>query len=372
MRDRSPAMTTMLEEAPSGGRLTASHRWLLVVAEFVGDFPFATGEPSVADRRPLSRLARVRPSRDGRRGAGSGRVPPAAAPFTDPRGAGAGEATGFARAGGRGRRHGPDVRTQAAASRRALSRLHLSGDPGRMCGCASCSGTAISSAAPAPTSTRGARARVEPCRSRRDRAEPGAPPGGVRPRRSRDGRARTSAASFRPSCSTATRASTTFVASLTAPADELERWVEANAAAVREQLPADLVFANHVLLGGPVGARVGRARSPSRRTARSSSTRCAVAPTSARGARRRWPARGRRSSARRTSARCSTERLRAGRARARGAARGRHRPLAARGARRRRSRAPRRGAARRAQSRQRRGAAPRRRERRAARVVPRR
>ena len=39
--------------------------------------------------------------------------------------------------------------------------------------------------------------------------------------------------------------------------EELERWVEANAAAVRERLPAELVFANHVLLGGPVGAATG-------------------------------------------------------------------------------------------------------------------
>jgi glycosyltransferase involved in cell wall biosynthesis len=38
---------------------------------------------------------------------------------------------------------------------------------------------------------------------------------------------------------------------------ELEDWVERNAAAVRELLPADLVFANHVLLGGPVGAAAG-------------------------------------------------------------------------------------------------------------------
>ncbi|NUT55504.1 MAG: glycosyltransferase family 4 protein [Thermoleophilia bacterium] len=38
---------------------------------------------------------------------------------------------------------------------------------------------------------------------------------------------------------------------------ELERWVERNAAAVREHLPADLVFTNHVLLGGPVGAAAG-------------------------------------------------------------------------------------------------------------------
>jgi glycosyltransferase involved in cell wall biosynthesis len=39
--------------------------------------------------------------------------------------------------------------------------------------------------------------------------------------------------------------------------DELERWVELNARAVREHLPADLVFTNHVLLGGPVGAASG-------------------------------------------------------------------------------------------------------------------
>jgi glycosyltransferase involved in cell wall biosynthesis len=38
---------------------------------------------------------------------------------------------------------------------------------------------------------------------------------------------------------------------------ELDEWVERNAAALRERLPADLVFANHVLLGGPVGAASG-------------------------------------------------------------------------------------------------------------------
>ena len=38
---------------------------------------------------------------------------------------------------------------------------------------------------------------------------------------------------------------------------ELDAWVEANAAALRARLPADLVFVNHVLLGGPVGAAVG-------------------------------------------------------------------------------------------------------------------
>jgi glycosyltransferase involved in cell wall biosynthesis len=39
--------------------------------------------------------------------------------------------------------------------------------------------------------------------------------------------------------------------------EERGRYVEANAAAVRELLPADLVFANHVLLGGPVAAATG-------------------------------------------------------------------------------------------------------------------
>jgi len=39
--------------------------------------------------------------------------------------------------------------------------------------------------------------------------------------------------------------------------DEKQRYVEANAAAVRAELPADLVFANHVLLGAPVGAAAG-------------------------------------------------------------------------------------------------------------------
>ena len=38
---------------------------------------------------------------------------------------------------------------------------------------------------------------------------------------------------------------------------ELDRWVAANAAAVADLLPADLVFANHVLLGGPVGRASG-------------------------------------------------------------------------------------------------------------------
>ena len=39
--------------------------------------------------------------------------------------------------------------------------------------------------------------------------------------------------------------------------EERDRFVEANAAVLRELAPADLVFANHVLLGGPVAAASG-------------------------------------------------------------------------------------------------------------------
>src|SRR6185312_9330848 len=39
--------------------------------------------------------------------------------------------------------------------------------------------------------------------------------------------------------------------------EERERYVELNAAALRERLPADVVFTNHVLLGAPVGAATG-------------------------------------------------------------------------------------------------------------------
>src|SRR6476620_9279094 len=39
--------------------------------------------------------------------------------------------------------------------------------------------------------------------------------------------------------------------------EQRQRYVDANAAALRELAPADLVFANHVLLGGPVGAASG-------------------------------------------------------------------------------------------------------------------
>jgi glycosyltransferase involved in cell wall biosynthesis len=41
------------------------------------------------------------------------------------------------------------------------------------------------------------------------------------------------------------------------PVAERERFVELNAAAVREHLPADFLLVNHVLLGAPVGAAVG-------------------------------------------------------------------------------------------------------------------
>ena len=40
-------------------------------------------------------------------------------------------------------------------------------------------------------------------------------------------------------------------------ADELDRWVDQNAKALVEHLPADVVFCNHVLLGGPVGVASG-------------------------------------------------------------------------------------------------------------------
>src|SRR5437870_5678823 len=39
--------------------------------------------------------------------------------------------------------------------------------------------------------------------------------------------------------------------------DECRRYVEANAATLRELLPADLLFANHVLMGAPVAAATG-------------------------------------------------------------------------------------------------------------------
>ena len=46
-----------------------------------------------------------------------------------------------------------------------------------------------------------------------------------------------------------------YVQELTAA--ERRRYVDANAAAVRDHLPAEVVFANHVVMGGPVGAATG-------------------------------------------------------------------------------------------------------------------
>ena len=144
--------------------------------------------------------------------------------------------------------------------------------------------------------------------------------------------------------------------------DELERWVDANAAAVRALLPADLVYVNHVLLGGPVGAATG-----------------ASYAVKAHGSELEYAMRGRRdlgawgaqslAGARATFVgsaphpRRGERGLRPGPARARGAARGRHRALAPRGARGRARGAARRGAQGRAERRERRGAASRRRER---------
>ena len=45
-------MTVIHEVATSGGRLTTSYRWPLVVAGFPGGFPIATGVPPVAEKRP--------------------------------------------------------------------------------------------------------------------------------------------------------------------------------------------------------------------------------------------------------------------------------------------------------------------------------
>ena len=83
---------------------------------------------------------------------------------------------------------------------------------------------------------------------------------------------------------------------------ELDAWVEANASALRGLLPADVVFTNHVLLGGPVGAAIGRA-------VRRESTRLGAGvldawqrASSRRGALRRWRRHERPSSAPGTSA----------------------------------------------------------------------
>ena len=98
-----------------------------------------------------------------------------------------------------------------------------------------------------------ARTRVAPRGARRHGAEPGSPARRVRPRRCHD--VRPDVGGLLP----------TFVLDhyegyevrlvQDCTRAKLDTWVEANAAAVRALLPADLVFANHVLLGGPVGGR---------------------------------------------------------------------------------------------------------------------
>ena len=64
------------------------------------------------------------------------------------------------------------------------------------------------------------------------------------------------AARCRSSSSTATRGSSRATSRIS-PGTSGRDFVERNAAAVREHLPADLLFTNHVLLGAPVGAAAG-------------------------------------------------------------------------------------------------------------------
>ena len=86
---------------------------------------------------------------------------------------------------------------------------------------------------------------------------------------------------------------------------ELDDWVERNAAAVREQLPADLVFCNHVLLGGPVGAASGARYAVKAHGSELEYSMRGNEQLAALGTRGARPARRRSSSARPTSARCS-------------------------------------------------------------------
>ena len=151
---------------------------------------------------------------------------------------------------------------------------------------------------------------------------------------------------------------------------ELERWVEANAAAVRELLPAHLVFANHVLLGGPVGLASG---APYAVKAHGSELEYAMRgrpDLGAWGAEALAPARATFVGSAHIRTVCRG--LRRGAARPRGAPRCRRRPVGARGARRRAGGARRRGAARLAEPRQPGGATPGRRQRRPARRLSRR
>ena len=153
--------------------------------------------------------------------------------------------------------------------------------------------------------------------------------------------------------------------------EERERFVEANAAALRALLPADLVFANHVLLGGPVAAAVD-ARSAV--YAHGSELEYSMR---GRPELERWGAESlaqRRPRLRRLGAhpRRARGRRRSRRAGAGGAARCRRRPVPAGAARRGARGAARRGAPRPAEPRQPRGAAAGRGQRRAVRRVLRR
>ena len=141
-------------------------------------------------------------------------------------------------------------------------------------------------------------------RPRRRRPLPGAAPGGVRPRRRRRRatRRRRVAARVRPRSLRGVRGAA--APGLHARPSSTAGWT-ANAAAVREHLPADLVFCNHVLLGGPVGAATGARyrRQGARLGARvlDARQRRALEP----GERGACARPRRRSSAPRTSARCS-------------------------------------------------------------------
>ena len=199
---------------------------------------------------------------------------------------------------------------------------------------------------------------------------PGAPPRARTTSAARPPCAPTSAGCCPCSSSTATRA-TTCVACRTARRAELDTWVEANAAAVRALLPADVVFTNHVLLGGPVGAATG---APFAVKAHGSELEYSMRgqPRALGLGRRVARARARRrSSAPSTSAPSSPRSAATTESVHRGPARGRHRRMGAGAARGRARRAARGGAPRPAEPGQHRGAPARRRQRRPARALPR-
>ena len=153
-------------------------------------------------------------------------------------------------------------------------------------------------------------------------------------------------------------------------AQELEEWVEANASAIRALLPADLVFTNHVLLGGPVGAatrRSVRCQGARFRARVCDAWQCCAFRMGKRGAG------GCKRNLRRVGAhpRGAGGGLRPRRPRPRGTAGRRHRPLASRGTRRGAGRPHRGGPSRRTEPGQRRGAHRGRRQCATARFVPR-